>query len=562
MASRRGNCNSGMDSPLNSNSTAGGANRKQSIINAPNRAGTESCCDRKVEKAEYAHQACQGNMTVSSLKTRLAPTIRTTLSAAVDTLLGEVVLVLNETQQELVNKEQENERLKVELRTLQECLSSAQKLIDQLQIPFPGAQTMGQSVFTPSLTSIGSMNTSMDRDRQSHRNVNGADGRCVSGVDLEMSGSLSESLHGYDSRDDYKMCQLSIQPDGSVTNHSMDSYAANTPNICSDHSRPDERRQQQGTRAGGTRFEIKEEQGPGSSSGPGQACRRGPGPRSTGGAGGSEQTAQNVGDLGYIHVVEQEGSSRSGSYSLRHPKPMRPRTATGGPAQGGLAGQKAVLRSPGTVGIDSISPGRAGETAGPSTSPGDPDADRPHHCLECGKTFRLISSLKKHIRIHTGEKPYPCGVCGRRFRESGALKTHLRIHTGEKPYSCSECPKIFRHLDGLRKHQRTHTGDKPYVCAICGKRLSRLQHLKHHQRIHTGEKPCICPFCNRTFKEPAALRKHVRTHREESGNMEAGLGEEPDPDTLDNINSLHPAAPSPQMRFDEWGAEGDDVDCV
>uniref|UniRef100_A0A4W5KD62 Si:ch1073-224n8.1 n=1 Tax=Hucho hucho TaxID=62062 RepID=A0A4W5KD62_9TELE len=405
-------------------------------------------------------------MTVSSLKTRLAPTIQTTLTAAVDTLLGEVVLVLNETQQELVNKEQENERLKVELRTLQECLSSAQKLIDQLQIPFPGAQTMGQSVFAPSLTSIG------------------------------------------------------------------------------------------------PRFEIKEEQGPGPSSGPGQACSRGAGLRSAGGAGGGEQTAPNVDDLGYIHVVEQEGSSRSSNYSLRQPKPMRPRAATFGPAQGGLAGQKAVLRSPGAVGSDSMSPGRAGGTAGPSTSLGDPDADRPHHCLECGKTFRLISSLKKHIRIHTGEKPYPCGVCGRRFRESGALKTHLRIHTGEKPYSCSDCPKIFRHLDGLRKHQRTHTGDKPYVCAICGKRLSRLQHLKHHQRIHTGEKPCSCPFCNRTFKEPAALRKHVRTHREESGHMEAGVGDDPDPDALDNINSLHPAAPSPQMRFDEWGADGDDVDCV
>uniref|UniRef100_A0A8C2ZBV2 C2H2-type domain-containing protein n=1 Tax=Cyclopterus lumpus TaxID=8103 RepID=A0A8C2ZBV2_CYCLU len=117
-----------------------------------------------------------------------------------------------------------------------------------------------------------------------------------------------------------------------------------------------------------------------------------------------------------------------------------------------------------------VSPGRAEDSAGPSASetPGEPSLDRPHHCLECGKTFRLISSLKKHIRIHTGEKPYPCAVCGRRFRESGALKTHLRIHTGEKPYSCSECGNCFRHLDGLRKHRRTHTGEKPYVCAICG----------------------------------------------------------------------------------------------
>ena len=103
------------------------------------------------------------------------------------------------------------------------------------------------------------------------------------------------------------------------------------------------------------------------------------------------------------------------------------------------------------------------------------------------------------------------------------------------------------------------------MCAICGKRLSRLQHLKHHQLIHTGERPCCCPFCNRTFKEPAALRKHVRTHREEAGHLAMGTAEEADPDAMDDINSLHPAAPSPQMRFGEWGGEEDEtsvVDCV
>ena len=135
----------------------------------------------------------------------------------------------------MFNKEQENERLKVrlevserELKTLQECLCSAQKLIDQLQISYPGSQT--QSVFAPSLSSLTSMNTGMDRDHQNSRNVNG------SGVDLGLGGSVDDSLHGFEPRDDYKMCQLSIQPDGSVTNHSLDAYT-NTAHMINDSNR-------------------------------------------------------------------------------------------------------------------------------------------------------------------------------------------------------------------------------------------------------------------------------------------------------------------------------------
>lgn len=214
-----------MDSSSNS------GNRKQSIINIPDRTGPEPCFDRKPDKPSY-------NMTVTSLKSRLAPTIQTAMSAAVDTLLGEVVLVLNETQQELLHKEQENERLKVrlevserELKTLQECLCSAQKLIDQLQISYSGSQSISQSVFAPSLSSMASMTSGLDRDHQNNRNVNGA------GVDLGLGGSVDESLHGFEPRDDYKMCQLSIQPDGSVTNHALD-FASNTSHMCSDSSRP------------------------------------------------------------------------------------------------------------------------------------------------------------------------------------------------------------------------------------------------------------------------------------------------------------------------------------
>ncbi|XP_054481126.1 zinc finger protein 345 [Anoplopoma fimbria] len=536
MTSRRTGYAGSMDaSPANSSIHSG--NRKQSIINIPDRTSG----------------APQGGVTVTSLKSRLAPTIQTAMSAAVDTLLGEVVLVLNETQQELLHKEQENERLKVrlevserELKTLQECLCSAQKLIDQLQISYTGPQSIGQSVFAPSLSSMASMTSDLDRDHQNGRNVNGA------GVDLGLGGSVDDSLHGFEPRDDYKMCQLSIQPDGSVTNHALDSFTSNTSHMCSDSSRDE--RQSQGP-GGASGFEIKEEQGP--PSGSCQPSSKEPGLRNDNRAGD--------GDLGYVQVGGEGASQRSFTQPLRHQRPVR--ECSSALQQGGLDGQKQLARTAGAGRVDSVSPGRAEDSAGPSASDtaAEPALDRPHHCLECGKTFRLISSLKKHIRIHTGEKPYPCAVCGRRFRESGALKTHLRIHTGEKPYSCSECGNCFRHLDGLRKHRRTHTGEKPYVCAICGKRLSRLQHLKHHQLIHTGERPCCCPFCNRTFKEPAALRKHIRTHREEGGHMGIGASDDTDPDAMDDINNLHPAAPSPQMRFGEWGAEEDDssvVDCV
>lgn len=197
----------------------------------------EPCYDRKADKSVYGGP--QGGVTVTALKTRLAPTIQSAMSAAVDTLLGEVVLVLNETQQELLHKEQENERLKVrlevserELKTLQDCLCSAQKLIDQLQVSYTGPQAISQSVFAPSMASMASITQGMDRDHQNvTRNVNGA------GVDMGMGGPVEDSLHEFEPRDDYKMCQLSIQPDGSVTNHPLD-FGSNASHMCSDSSRP------------------------------------------------------------------------------------------------------------------------------------------------------------------------------------------------------------------------------------------------------------------------------------------------------------------------------------
>ena len=65
-----------------------------------------------------------------------------------------------------------------------------------------------------------------------------------------------------------------------------------------------------------------------------------------------------------------------------------------------------------------------------SSGPGSPITSKAFVCplFCCGRLFKRMEHLKRHVRTHTMERPYQCDRCMKRFSRSDNLNQHLRIH--------------------------------------------------------------------------------------------------------------------------------------
>lgn len=146
--------------------------------------------------------------------------------------------------------------------------------------------------------------------------------------------------------------------------------------------------------------------------------------------------------------------------------------------------------------------------------------DKRFECQECGKRFAQKSTMQVHMSVHSKERKHVCDVCNKSFKLASSLRNHLKaMHTKNskaetKPsaYLCSYCGKVFRHLGWMLKHLCEATGVKRFQCSMCSKKFDKKQQLEVHSRTHTGIRPYKCKECEKCFTQVSSLKDHMVTH--------------------------------------------------
>ena len=138
-------------------------------------------------------------------------------------------------------------------------------------------------------------------------------------------------------------------------------------------------------------------------------------------------------------------------------------------------------------------------------------------CKICGKTFKSVFFLKKHVSgVHEGEKPPLCPSCGKSFETKESLKRHEeRIHENKKPHKCSLCDGYYGDKSELRAHILGVHGEKKHPCSLCKKRFTNIAGLNRHIRlVHEKSTAQTCHLCHKTFSSMWSLKYHISTVHE------------------------------------------------
>ena len=101
-------------------------------------------------------------------------------------------------------------------------------------------------------------------------------------------------------------------------------------------------------------------------------------------------------------------------------------------------------------------------------------------CRHCKYVSKQESYMLLHIRALHRAISDTCRFCKKAFLNSEQVEKHEESHF-TKLYHCDTCKASYKSLSLLTRHKRVHTGIKPFMCAECDKSFCRKDTLKTHK---------------------------------------------------------------------------------